>query len=192
MAKRSPVRRPYEVIQARVSCQSARGGVWPPRLIVLHDTESHDRAGISDLQGLVNYFDQPSTQASSHVIVDGEGHSARCVSDSEKAWHCMDFNSISLGIEQIGFATFTQAIWSRRKRTQLRKTAQYIAYWSHSYGIPIQRAVVGVGGAVHRSGITTHAALGASGGGHHDPGKGYPLALVLRMANYYKKYGWPR
>lgn len=187
--KKRSVRRPYERIEANVKCQSSRGGV-NPRLIVLHDTESHDRAGNSDLAGLVNFFDNLATQASAHVIVDGEGRSARCVKDEEKAWHAMDFNSISLGIEQVGFATFTQAMWNKRKRAQLKKVAKYIAYWSKKYNIPIKKAQTGVGGRVWNAGVTTHSALGASGGGHHDPGKGYPFDAVLRTARWYAGHGW--
>lgn len=189
-AKRQPVRRPYETIVAGVRNQSSRNGT-KPRLIVLHDTESHDRPGQSDLASLVAWFDNPVAQASAHVIVDGEGKSAQCVPDSEKAWHCMDFNSISLGIEQVGFATFTQSLWNRNKRAQLLKVAKYIAFWSKKYGIPIQQAKVGKAGQVWTPGITTHAALGLSGGGHHDPGQGYPFRAVLRASKYYKNAGWP-
>lgn len=188
--KRLPVRRPYEVIEANVCNKSSRNGT-KPRLIVLHDTESHDRPGKGDLASLVDWFNNPLAKVSAHVIVDGEGKSARCVKDEDKAWQCMDFNSISLGIEQVGFATFTQLLWNRDKRAQLLKVAKYIAYWSHKYGIPIQPAVVGVSGTVHTPGITTHASLGLSGGGHHDPGKSYPFSAVLRAARYYQRNGWP-
>lgn len=187
--KKRSVRRPYERVTANVACQSFRGGT-KPRVIVLHDTESHDRQGISDLVGLVSFFDRPSTQASAHVIVDGQGYSAKCVDDDKKAWHCKDFNSIALGIEQIGFATFTAAMWNKHKRAQLKKVAKYIAYWSKKYDIPIKKARTGVGGHVYSAGVTTHSALGSSGGGHHDPGKGYPFDAVLRMARYYRRRGW--
>lgn len=188
--KRLPVRRPYETLSANVCNQSSRNGT-KPRLIVLHDTESHNRPGNGDLRALVAWFDNPIAKASAHVIVDVEGKSARCVNDDSKAWHCMDFNSISLGIEQVGFATFTQTMWNRNKRAQLLKVAKYIAYWSTKYDIPIQRAKVGTSGNVWTPGITTHASLGLSGGGHHDPGTHYPFTAVLRAAKYYQKHGWP-
>lgn len=173
-----------------VVCQSSRGGVKPD-LIVIHDTESHDTMKSNlDLTGIGNFFNRVSTQASSHVCVDGEGRSARYVLDDAKAWHCMNFNSRSLGIEQIGFATFTQLMWNKNRRAQAKKVAQYIAYWSKKYGIPIQEGKVSSTGIVLKSGVVTHASLGVMGGGHHDPGPNYPFSALLRTAKWYKKYGW--
>lgn len=169
------VRRPHERIVANVSNQSARGA--KPSLIVLHSTESHNRIGVSDLQANVSWFDNPSSQASSHVIVDGEGISARCVPDARKAWTQSAFNSVALSVEQIGFAA--QAQWPD---AQLRKTAQYVAYWSSKYGIPLERSTV--------RGVCEHSSLGAAGGGHHDCGQNYPFDRVLTMARDYLKNGW--
>lgn len=170
------VRRPYERIKANVANQSSRNGV-KPSLIVLHDTEGGNLAGIADLQGLVNWFNNPAAQASSHVAVDADGNSAKFVDDLSKAWHVAAYNSKSLGIEQVGFAT--QKVWPD---AQLKKTAQYIAYWSTKYGIPI----------IHSTdrGVALHSDLGVAGGGHHDPGGGYPLDKVLAYAKDYAKNGW--
>lgn len=173
-----------------VSNQSLRS-VPTPRLIVIHDTESHDRAGNSDLESIGAWFNNKASQASSHVCVDGEGRSAIYVPDGKKAWHAASFNSISLGIEQIGFATFTTAVWNRNQRAQIKKVAKYIAYWSKRYNIPIREGKVSTAtGAVLLPGIVTHSQLGAAGGGHHDPGKGYPMAALLRTARWYAKFGW--
>lgn len=180
------VRRPYEVLKLNVRNQSTRSG--PIRAIVLHDTESKDYPGKGDLQAIGNWFDNPAAQASAHVCVDGEGHSAQYVPDDSKAWHCMAYNSATLGIEQMGFATFTLPIWKGR-RNQLRKVAQYIAYWSRKYNIPIRKGRV-LNGAIVKSGIVTHRSLGQAGGGHHDPGLGYPFRIVLSLARYYAKNGW--
>lgn len=187
-SKKKPVRRPYERVEVTVRNRSERGQ-WPPTLIVLHDTESHDRGGNSDLESIGAWFDNPGSQASAHVCVDGEGRSARYVDDRDKAWHCGHYNSASLGVEQIGFATFTKAMWRRNDRAQLKKVAKYIAYWSKLYGIPIRRGKVSVGTVV-RSGVVTHKDLGFLGGGHHDPGGGYPFRGVLNMARLYKARGW--
>lgn len=170
-----------------VACQSSRNGARP-RLIVLHDTESHDYRGITDIKGIGNFFNNPRTNASSHVCVDGDGHSGQFVPDEHKAWHCMGYNSVSLGIEQIGLASFGKKTWLGR-RAQLRKTAQYIAYWSKKYDIPIRRGIVS-NGRIIRSGVVTHAQLGSIGGGHHDPGRWYPTALVRGLARYYRRRGW--
>jgi len=190
MSKRLPVRRPYEQLVVNVRNKSSRNG-QKPVLIVLHDTESHDYPGLVDLRAIGAWFDNPKSQASSHVCVDGTGISAQYVPDGAKAWHCKSFNSISLGIEQIGYATFTQAMWNRNDRAQLKKVAKYIAYWSKEYGIPIRQGEVSRSGAVTRSGVVTHAQLGLLGGGHHDPGPNYPFSAVLLAARYYLRRGWP-
>jgi hypothetical protein len=154
----------------------------PISIIVLHSTESanvpHSDA---DLEGVASWFASTASQVSAHVIVDADGHSARCVSDHDKAWACMGFNSPSLNIEQIGRAA--QSSWPR---AELIETARWIAQWSHEHEIPIREAHVADGGVV-RSGITTHAALGAGGGGHHDPGAAYPLEEVLHEARRIKR-----
>lgn len=179
-----PVRRPYERVKMNVRNQSSRNGV-KPRLIVIHDTESHNIAGDGDLRAIGNWFDNPSAQASAHVCVDAEGRSACYVPDDRKAWHCMRFNSVSLGIEQIGFAT--QTFWPD---AQLKKVAKYVAYWSKKYGIQIQTRGTVTGDSVVSPGVVTHAQLGASGGGHHDPGDAYPLGKMLFHARYYARRGW--
>lgn len=174
--RKKPAGRKYPNVRVRrnVVCQSDRtSGI---RLIVLHDTEGANLPGIRDLEGLGAYFDRSATQASSHVANDAEGNSARYVPDSRKAWHCAAFNSASLGVEQIGFASQTH--WPE---AQLRETARWIAYWSRKHGIPIQKGAVS-GSAVTRSGVLRHSDLGAAGGGHHDPGPAYPLTHVLNLA----------
>ena len=170
------VRRPFERVKTSVCNQSSRGGV-KPKLIVLHDTEGANITGVRDLQGLAGWFDNPAAQASSHVAVDAEGISARFVSDAAKAWHCAAFNSVSLGIEQVGFAS--QKTWPD---AQLRKTAQYVAYWAKRYGIPITHST--------GAGVCMHSDLGTAGGGHHDPGGGFPFDRVLDLARDYKTNGW--
>ncbi len=174
--QKGKVHRPYERIKANVRNQSSRNGVRP-KIIVLHSTESHNRPGVQDLQAIVSWFDNPKSQASSHVIVDGEGISARCVPDHMKAWTQASYNPQALSIEQIGFAA--QSSWSE---PLLRKTAKYIAYWSVEHGIPIERST--------SHGVCMHSELGAAGGGHHDPGQGFPMGEVLSMARSYAKNGW--
>jgi N-acetyl-anhydromuramyl-L-alanine amidase AmpD len=177
------IKRPYERVKMNVINQSHRAG--HPCLIVLHSTEGHNRTGVGDLRDLGNYFDNPRVQASSHVGVDAEGHSAKYVDDGEKAWTCAGFNSASLNIEQIGFSS--QKFWPD---AQERKVAKYIAYWTWKYSIPLRKGRVNpTNGAIYRSGILRHSDLGDYGGNHNDPGPGYNLRRVLRLARYYRKVG---
>lgn len=169
---------PRPEVTRYVSSQSSRNGA-KPALIVLHTTEGHDRPGVSDLEGLGAFFD--TVDASSHVANDRDGNDARYVADERKAWTQAHYNPVSLSIEQIGFARFSRDDWVKDRSAQLRNSAEWIAYWSKLHGIPIQEGEVRNGHVV-KPGVITHAALGQLGGGHHDPGGGYPLDLVLAMA----------
>jgi hypothetical protein len=140
-----------------------------------------DEPGIGDLKRLGAWFDDPQTEVSSHVANDAEGNDARYVRDRRKAWTVAAFNSVSLNIEQIGSAGFDRRTWMVKRQPQLENTARWIAHWHRRWDIPIRRAGVS-GSTVTRSGVATHDQLGSAGGGHHDPGKGYPLRYVLRLA----------
>jgi N-acetyl-anhydromuramyl-L-alanine amidase AmpD len=119
-------------------------------------------------------------QASSHVIVDGDGHSARLVPDERKAWAQAAYNPFALAIEQIGIAASER--WTR---DEIRETARWIARWSKKYGIPIRTGAVS-GGLVTRSGVVTHKMLGPLGGGHVDPGPRFPFDACLKLARFYR------
>lgn len=174
---KSKVRRPFERIKTNVTNQSSRNGA-KPRIIVLHTTEGANiHNSVNDLKGLAGWFNNPAAQASSHVGVDGDGYAAKFVDDSAKSWACAAFNSVSLNVEQVGFAsqsTFPEA--------QLNTTAKYIAYWSVKYGIPITHST--------SNGVCQHSDLGQAGGGHHDCGPNYPFDRVLEKARAYAKNGW--
>lgn len=159
---------PRPEITANVVNQSSRNGV-KPRIIVLHTTEGHNRPGLSDLHGLVSFFDNPSSQVSSHVANDADGNDARIVPDERKAFTQAAFNSVALSIEQIGSASQTNF-----PEAQLRNTARWIAHWSKKFGIPITHST--------SHGVCQHRDLGSAGGGHHDCGPHYPLTRVLAMA----------
>jgi N-acetyl-anhydromuramyl-L-alanine amidase AmpD len=160
--------RPHESFVLSVPNQSARA-VRTPTLIVLHTTESSQAAGVADLRAIGAWFSNPRAQASSHVCVDGDGNSAQFVADARKAWAQASYNSIALSIEQIG-----RASQGEFPDAQLHKTAQYIAYWSRKYGIPIRKST--------SHGVCQHKDLGVAGGGHVDCGPKYPFDKVLALA----------
>jgi N-acetyl-anhydromuramyl-L-alanine amidase AmpD len=161
---------------------SSRNGIHP-RIIVLHSTEGQNVKGLADLIGLGGWFANTGAQVSSHCATDADGQSARYVSDDVKAWHCAGYNSLALGIEQVGRAAQARSSWTE---AQLRETSRWIAYWSRKWGIPIQKGVVS-NGRILRPGVVTHADLGVLGGGHHDPGEAYPLKVVLTHARRYRR-----
>lgn len=176
MARRKP-----NVVLRRIVCnQSARDAGSALKLMVLHSTESDNRPGDSDLLAIANWFDNPAAQASAHVVVDGDGQSARCVEDDRKAWACAGYNSVSLNIEQVGRAS--QSDWSPM---ELRETARWLALWSLRHDIPLRRGRV-LAGRVVRRGVVTHSQLGSYGGGHSDPGSHYPVKKVIELARRIK------
>jgi hypothetical protein len=158
--------------------QSARSS-WPPKLIAIHSTESsHAMGSQSDLRAIANYFASSSSQASSHVITDADGNSARCVRGARKAWTQAGFNSVSLSIEQIGRAA--QSAWAE---AEYWETARWVAHWSKKFGIPIRRGKIS-GCGVTLSGVIKHKHLYSCGGGHVDPGRGYSMDKLLSYARY--------
>lgn len=167
-------------LRVNVVNQSSRDG-HIPIVIVLHSTEStnipHDAR---DLAAVTNWFNNPAAQASAHVITDADGHSARCVPDDRKAWAAYPtFNYLGLHVEQIGFAA--QGSWAE---TELHETARWLAEWHLRHGIPLRRGETR-GTLVTRTGVVTHAQLGAAGGGHTDPGVNYPVDHVIDLAHDY-------
>jgi hypothetical protein len=168
---------PNVVIRENVCNQSARGGA-DLRLIVVHSTESLNVPDSArDLRGIANWFDDPSSQASSHVVTDADGQSARLVPDDRKAWTQAFYNPWCLSIEQIGRAAAGH--WAD---AEVEESARWIAMWNERHGIPIRKGAVTRDGRITRSGVIRHSELGSLGGGHADPGADFPLAECLRIA----------
>lgn len=170
---------PHVVIRMRSPNQSSRGGARIG-LITLHSTQGSNVNGTADLRGCAGFLCRPTVEASSHVITDADGHSARLVADDRKAWTQAAYNPYCLSIEQIGFAEATH--WAR---DEIRETARWIARWSKMHNIPI-RVGAAAGGLVVRTGVVTHKQLGLLGGGHVDPGDAYPMDACLKLARFYR------
>lgn len=169
-------------------------GAQRPVRIVLHDTESHDVAGLSDISGIFSFWhtqknpDGSLAQYGAHFIVDKDGNVGEGGAPEQVQWHVGNLNTGSIGIEQIGFASFSRLIWKRDRRKQLYAVARLCA-WAHGeYGIPLK-----VQTDPRAPGITTHARVGAAGidtSGHTDPGAGYPLLFMVTLAKMMQKIGF--
>jgi N-acetyl-anhydromuramyl-L-alanine amidase AmpD len=138
--------------------------------LVLHSTESGPLSG----PAVSNYLAQANTPADVHVVIDTNGDLYRLVPDGRKAWHVANQNFDTLGIEQVG-----RAIQKGWPEVQLRAVAKQLACWSRKYDVPLRDARKG------GRGVVTHSSLGASGGGHVDPGAAYPFARVIALARQY-------
>lgn len=106
-----------------------------PKIIVLHNTDGPNQAGIGDLKATESTLRQRGFSV--HVVNDSEGKCARLCPDDVVAYHAAGANVNSLGIEQVGkigqpLSAYTDA--------QIDNTAKWIGYWSKKYNIPIKRS----------------------------------------------------
>lgn len=151
-------------------------GKITPRVILLHSTESNDRLGTSDCTGVLDFLRGTPDQLNVHYVADGEGNIARGARDTDLCYHAKGANRFSIGIEQIGHASWTTHQWlfdpSGKARPQLHQVAHLIAYLCDRHNIPMRMST--------EHGVACHRDFPA--GGHTDPGKGYPIGHVMRMA----------
>lgn len=161
--------------------QSSREGARIHALI-LHTTEGSDNpSDDADLKVLGGDFH--TEEASAHLGVNVAGRFGRYVADEAKAWAVCNFNSVTLSLEQIGFAAFSAEQWFKRP-DQLHGAAEFLAYGHIHYGVPLEPGEVS-GSAITRAGIFQHKDLGISGSGHTDCGSGYPQGYVTLLAQFF-------
>lgn len=123
------------------------------RGIVIHETEG-------SYVGAVSWLRNPISNVSAHLVVNEAGTEAsQLVRYGDKAWHALNANGHTIGIEMAGFTSKVN------KERQVMAVARICAVLCHHFTIrPVEADRHGLGG------ITTHRALGAFGGGHRDPG----------------------
>lgn len=83
-----------------VQNQSSRNGIRPI-WFVLHYTVSPNVPGWGDVNAVVALFNRSSSQASSHFVLDAEGHCAYIVPIENKAWTEAAGNSLGVSVEII-------------------------------------------------------------------------------------------
>lgn len=171
--------------------KSSRLGA-PIQAIAVHSTESAEiPGGDQDLHNVGAWFNNPASDASSHIGIDGEGYSHLWVRDKDKAWTILQLNSVTLNIEFIARAAQPRSAWEER---QINVGAKWVAYWAIKHDLPIQRGrVKNINGfpVITRKGIIKHSDLTAAGfGTHTDPGDNFPMARLIEKAQYYRRRGW--
>lgn len=109
--------------------------------VVIHTIEGSESSCIS-------WFQNAAARVSAHYVVSHAGRITQMVADKNVAWHCGNWNSRSIGIENEGFAG--QNRWTD---VQYRALAELTAGICDRYGIPKDRThIVGhkeVPGATH-------------------------------------------
>ena len=154
---------------------SSRGGTRV-RLIVVHTAE-----GALTIEALGSFFASSSSGVSSHTGADDSPNTVgEYVKRANKAWTQANANPYSVAIELCAFAGWSAAEWARHP-TMLENCGRWIAEEAKAFGIPLKRlsAAEAQGGA---AGVCGHNELGASGGGHWDPGPDFPWSDVLAIA----------
>lgn len=145
-----------------VANQSSRRGVRPT-MQTAHYTVSPNRPGWSDVNAIIGLFDRPSSQASSHFVIDSEGHCAYIVPIEAKAWTQAAGNPFSVSYEIV--ATGKEAKYlAPAGMAKLTAVTREVA---RRTGIPLRRGRV-AGCAPTRTGIVEHRDWGLCGGGHVD------------------------
>lgn len=175
------VRRPRVDVDARGRV-AVHGGRQVPMFGVWHDTESHDAAGLRDLEAIVNYWVSQGDGLGAHIIIDKDGNSAYCAKPTQTTWAVAHHNTNGVHIELVGFAKFAPNAWFLRLK-QLNKLARWMAWLNLEYGIPLHEGV-NLGWAGHADHSKVY------GGSHWDPGTGFPRKWVLRRAKQYREKGW--
>lgn len=147
------------------------------RLVVLHTTE-----GARTYEELGRFFQHPSAQVSSHVGVDDTlGVVGEYVQPAQKSWSVVSFNSVSMNAEMCGFSAWTTEQWMHDHMNLLRNVSRWIREECARFRLPIAKlnAEQAQNGG---HGVCGHVDLGAAGGGHHDPGPGFPWGWVINRA----------
>lgn len=161
--------------------------VRPAQLYVIHTGETPLRVGYA--QSLTNWAAKAGDpQVSWHRFID-PATVCRWVSLKKRAWHATKANPLSLGYEQSGYAAYTRDVWlGPDGRRQIDLLAQQIV----KDGIPVsgiriltqaQVDAILSGRDTTTVGICTHAQINPES--RTDPGKGYPLDVLVDWAAYY-------
>lgn len=174
-----------------VQNRSSRRGA-PVQAFAVHSTESNDLKGTTDdLRGVRNWFDNPSSDASSHIGIDGDANTELWVPSYEKAWTILQLNPVTFNCEFVGRAAQKASEW---EEAQIKEGAKWAAWVAIKYDFPIQRGVVrNINGfpVITRKGIIRHSDLTAAGfGTHQDPGKTFPMSDFIDYAQWYRRNGW--
>ncbi|MCD8487271.1 MAG: N-acetylmuramoyl-L-alanine amidase [Desertifilum sp.] len=94
--------------------------------IVVHYTTSRN------INGTISWFKDPRSRVSAHYIVGRDGEIVQMVRDSDKAWHCLNFNNNSIGIEHVA------AEGDKLTLEQEKASAALIKWLMAEYKVPVK------------------------------------------------------
>lgn len=183
-------KKPY--VNRDITAQMKYHGLHTKRKIVMHETVSHDHAGLTDILSIANYLG--GVGYGIHLIVDQEGHTGYSRRERGVYWHAKGSNEDSIGIELVSFVPGLKIsrwarlkIWLSRER-QLHKAARWVAYYCDAHKIPLRFS------EGKASGVTSHWNISRAygiAGGHWDcwpkhQGGHFPMKRLIRLAKSYR------
>ena len=146
-------------------------GINKPKMVVVHAMAEFitpaDGKPVHARDFLVDYG------LSAHVLIEPDGTWLRCKDDDEIAWHALNHNKNSLGVEILvpgehNYETFLRAIRKNNWQTlsQLDSSAELVAKWCSKYDIELSM-------------VKRHSDLSPER--KVDPGSGFPWITFKKM-----------
>ncbi len=118
------------------------------RKVVVHVT-------VGGYAGAVQWMREPRSQVAAHLCLREDGKEAtQLVAFNQSAWHAVEANSWSIGLEMAGFP-------DKESDAQLGVAARIVAYLLHRYQLPARYAP-----EWSTPGFCRHGDLGVKGGNH--------------------------
>lgn len=65
----------------------------------MHSTRGNASSPENEFQGTLNWFANPASQVSAHIVIAMDGRIAECVDPALEAWHARAENARRLGVE---------------------------------------------------------------------------------------------
>lgn len=165
------------------NCTGNSNGPRAKTLYAVVHTQEGDGTAVS----LANYLNSTagSANAVSYNLTVDAVDTVEVVPVIEGPWAAMDANGIAVHMCFAG----SRAAWSKdqwmAKSDMLRRGAKAIAAACRQFSIPAVKVLSTNGWPVTPSGIAAHADFGTRGGGHTDPGAGFPWVEFIDMVRGY-------
>lgn len=147
--------------------------------VVIHTAEI--TLSPTSAESVARFFADEDTDVSAHVCTDSNS-AVRCVQDKDVAFHALNFNERSLGVEMCTRARTSAEAWKRPAHMKLlEKTAVVVADWCKDNRIPPVWLTAAELRAA-KPGIVSHkVASDVHGEGQRsDPGEGFPEKLFVK------------
>jgi N-acetyl-anhydromuramyl-L-alanine amidase AmpD len=152
----------------------------PPRLVVIHTTESNETTG--GAIAIARFFQPEPADKSAHLVVD-DTDTVRVVPDRYQAYTALGANEDGLHVEIVGKAGQGTTGWADAySQAALRRAADAVRTWCNDYGIPVRQRSTAEVKAGWR-GICGHVNISEAYHltDHTDPGPTFPWDQFIAL-----------